>query len=485
MGAMKILLVRPPSIMKQEHSHALQHPINLCLLAAAARLDGFQPEIIDLESEPLSNNEFAKRIASAGAKIIGYTAMTPTVDSAAALASISKQACPEAITAIGGAHASILARETLIKYPQFDAAVRGEGENSFVQLCRAVEQGRFGDSAVEGGALSVNGEILEGGAPEKLVDLDNLPLPARDLLRMESYRGSPTPGLPGGVYKATQLFTARGCAGRCVFCCSEHVFGRNVRHRPTQKVIEEALDCVERYGVNHFTIDNDTFTHDREKALEFCECMMRVDATWDCDTRVDRVDEELLRRMADSGCVKVAFGVETGNPRILKLIKKGITLEQAMKAFEWTRKAGMMSCAFFMVGNHPEETESDIGDTRSFIRALEPDLITVAIASPYPSSELNIMMKEAGLLEDNLEWSDFGRSFQGDSITRTKTVSAKRLQELQSRILREFYMRPGYILRRLRRLRNPREVAYWFKAGLQFAGYIIKRKTHKNGVVID
>jgi len=478
MANMKVLLVRPPSIMKQEHSHALQHPINLCLLAAAVRQDGFAPEIIDLESEPLSHRDFARRISSSNAKVIGFTAMTPTVDAAAELAAIAKQSLPHAITALGGAHASILARETLIKYPQFNAAVRGEGEISFVEICRAVEQGRFADSEIAGTVLSSGGDILDGGTPQKPVDLENLPLPARDLLLMRSYRGAPTPGLPGGVYNATQLFTSRGCAGRCVFCCSEHVFGRKVRHRPTHKVMEEALDCVERHGVNHFTIDNDTFTHDRQKALEFCEGIKRLDVTWDCDTRVDRVDEELLRIMADSGCVKVAFGVETGSPSILELIKKGITLEQATRAFEWTRKAGMMSCAFFMVGNHPEETESDIEATRSFIRVLDPDLITVAIASPYPGSELNLMMKEAGLLEDNLKWSDYGRSFQGDSITRTKTVSAQRLQELQSRILREFYMRPSYILRRLGRLKNPREAAYWFKAGLQFAGYIVKRKKH-------
>jgi len=237
--------------------------------------------------------------------------------------------------------------------------------------------------------------------------------------------------------------------------------------------MREVNECASRFGFNHFTIDNDTFTHDRAHAIEFCEAISGKGLTWDCDTRVDRIDAELLGAMARSGCVKVAFGVETGSERILKAIKKGITLDQVRSAFDMSKKAGLLTCAFFMIGNHPEEDEDDIKKTAEFIREISPDLITVAIATPYPGTELNKAMREAGLLEGEPEWSEFGGSFRGRHLTRTNTIGPERLTELQSRLLRGFYLRPKYILRRLSLIRNSRDALYWFKAGASFIMYIL------------
>ncbi len=472
---MKVLLVRPPSIMGREHAHALQHPINLCYLAAAVRECGARPAIIDYEVVPFSTDAFRREVAAVGPSVIGFTAMTPSVDAVAEMAAAAKKTLPAVVTVLGGPHASILPVETLERYSQFDAMVMGEGETAFSELCGAV--GSDGLSSREIASVIIrNGAELMGDSERRAapLDLSRLPLPARDLLDLGRYGGAPTPGLPQKVFRATQLFTSRGCPGKCTFCCSEHIFGRRVRHRPIGHILDEIRDCIGRFGFKHFTIDNDTFTDDRERVMEFCGAVGGLGITWDCDTRVDRVDEELLRGMAKAGCVKVAFGVESGSPRVLKWIKKGITVEQIRDAFRWTRRAGMLSCGFFMIGNHPDEAEADIAETRRLIREIDPDLITIAISTPYPKTEFHRIMREAGLLED-LPWSDYGRSFQGEPVTRTKTISAARLKALQTKLLRGFYLRPSYILRRLSRVRNVNEALYWFGAGGQFLLYMLRR----------
>ncbi len=473
--AMRVLLVRPPSIMGREHAHALQHPINLCYLAASARECGAQPAILDYEVMPYSKAVFKAAVAAAKPALVGFTAMTPSVDDVAGMAAVAKAARPEIITVLGGPHASILPVETLERYLQFDAVVMGEGETAFTELCAAAGSDRLNEEAIAS-VLFRNGTEIVGNSECRMppLDLDRLPLPARDLLDLSRYTGAPTPGLPRRVFRATQLFTARGCPGKCTFCCSEHIFGRRVRHRPVGHVLNEIKDCVSRFGFNHFTIDNDTFTDDRECVMEFCEAVGGLGVTWDCDTRVDRVDEEMLREMAKAGCVKVAFGVESGSPRVLKWIKKGITVEQIRDAFRWTRRAGLLSCAFFMIGSHPDEAETDIAETRRLIRETDPDLITIAIAAPYPKTELNRTMREAGLLEE-LPWSDYGRSFQGTPITRTGTIPAARLKVLQAKLLRGFYLRPSYIIRRLSGIRGLDDALYWFGAGAQFLLYLTLR----------
>jgi len=465
--------------MGREHAHALQHPINLCWLAAAVRDGGFEPAILDYEVIPCADGDFAARLREMNPGIVGFTAMTPSADAVARMAETAKRVLPEALAVIGGPHASILPAETLKKYPQFDAAVIGEGETAFLELCRAAREGVMGVASIPSVIIRRGGALI--GDPARRaepLDLATLPLPARELLELDLYIGAPTPGIPGKNYRATQLFTARGCPGKCIFCCSEQVFGRRVRHRPLDHILNEIEHCRSRFGFNHFTIDNDTFTDDRARVLEFCAAVSGMGITWDCDTRVDRVDEELLSAMAGAGCVKVAFGVESGSPRVLKWIKKGITVDQVRDAFRWTRRAGMLSCAFFMIGNHPDETESDVKATSRLIREISPDLITVAISTPYPTTELNRLMREAGLLGD-LPWSAYGGSFHGDPVTRTRTLSPERLKALQSRMLRSFFLRPAYILKRMSGIRNLNDALYWFGAGVQFLIYLITRERDK------
>lgn len=458
--------------MGRAGAHALQHPVGLCWLAASLRGAGFSPGVVDFEVEPFAENVFEELLKQEQPAATGFTAMTPGIDGAARMAGIVKRVLPGAATIIGGAHAAMFPARTLEEYPQFDCASTGDGEGRIVEICRAASGGTLPQAKIPGCAIRRDGEIIDyTGEPGAQADLDSLPIPARDLLNKEHYRGASTPGFPADVYKSTEIFTSRGCPGKCVFCCSDKIFGRKVRYRPIPKVIEEIEECIGVHGFNHFTIDDDTFTLRRERVIEFCAAMAPLPATWDCDTRVDHVDEELVKTMAEAGCKKIAFGVETGSPKILKLIKKGITLEQVRAAFGYAKKAGVMSCGFFMVGNHPEETAEDIARTWKLIKEISPDLISVLVATPYPGTELYDLMRAENLLGD-APWSAYSQSFTAEAFSRTKTLTAEDLKRAQSGLLRKFYLRPGYILRRLASLRSPGELKYWVSSGLSFVRYL-------------
>lgn len=475
-GRKTVILVRPGTVMGRAAAHALQHPVGLCWLAACLRDAGFEPQIIDYEIEPYDPVALSQLIRAARPLAAGFTAMTPVIEQAAAMAAVVKQTDPETHTLAGGAHASALPARTLKEFADFDVVVTGDGEERVVAVCRAAADGALHDAAIPGCAIRGGGGIRDHtAAPAPPLDLDTLPLPARDLLRLDRYRGASTPGIPAATHRATELFTSRGCPGRCIFCGSERMFGRQVRFRSVDHIMAEVHDCITRHKFNHFTIDDDTFTLKKNRVLEFCERMAAESATFDCDTRVDHIDRDMLHALARAGCVKIAYGVETGSPRILESIGKGITIEQIRRAFRLTREAGIMSCAFLMVGSHPEETARDIEQTWRLVRDIDPDLISVMIATPYPGTKLREIMQAENLLPE-APWRAYGQSFQDAPFTRTHALSPRDLKKWQTRLLTRFYLRPAYIARRLAALKNPAEFAYWAGAGVNFIRHITQKR---------
>ncbi|MEW5944879.1 MAG: radical SAM protein [bacterium] len=479
---MNIWLVRPASSLGTlVGSHSVQHPIGLCYLGAAARGEGWSARVVDCEVERWKRNVFARELREGAPDVVGFTAMTPVVERAAAMARVVKDAAPRARTVLGGAHASALPVETMREFPCFDALVAGEGESKFVGVCGQAAEGRWGAGPVAGCVFRTEDGLADySRLPAEPVVLDALPLPARDLLNLRLYRGAPTPGIPHSRYRATMLFTSRGCTGKCTFCAAHATFGRRVRLRSVESLAAEIRQCIERFGFRHFTIDDDSFTVDRDRVIRFCREVSGLKATWDCDARVDQVDRVLLNEMADSGCLKIAYGVESGSRRILDLIGKEITVEQIEAAFRLTREAKIMSCAFLMLGSHPGETRSDVEATRALVRRLNPDLISVAITTPFPGTAHRAVLEREAMLP-KVPWTAYSQTFVSKPFTGTKTMTPSELQRLQRAILLGFFLRPRYLLARMSRLGSAAELRYWLKAGFQFLIYILTPRRRSGG----
>ncbi len=468
---MNVALIRPPGVLGEVAANLTQHPMNLAEIGAFLRQFDFDVQIWDFEVESLTPEELQARLSGFRPAVVGITAMTPVIPNAHQIASWIKQIAPEIVVVVGGPHASALPRETLEEFSSFDCAAFGEGETTMYELCGLVRQGKP-PRGLPGVAWRDGDEIFVGTPRPLIKNLDTIPYPARDLLKLDLYTGvSPTPGLSG--VHPTEISISRGCPYRCTFCASAVVWGRRVRSRGAAHVAGEIRECVNRWGFDHFTFNDDTFAFRPDRIGPVMEVLQELGASWDCHTSVHSVDQPILQKMGQSGCLKIAYGVESGSPRILSLIGKKVDLAWAKKVFAWTHEAGILSQAFFMIGSHPSETTQDLQETARIIRELDPDLLQVAIAVPLPGTELFRLMLDGHLL-NGADWRTF-QFFDAVPSWNTDHLTGTDMVHWQKRLLRRFYLRPGYVWRRLVRLRGSKDATYWLGSGTDFLRYILRR----------
>jgi radical SAM superfamily enzyme YgiQ (UPF0313 family) len=213
---------------------------------------------------------------------------------------------------------------------------------------------------------------------------------------------------------------------------------------------------------------DDTFTLKEERLYEICDEFARRKLTWNCYGRVSPLSKKMLSILANSGCTGITFGVESGSSRILKLIKKNITVEQVEEAFRLAKEAGIKLVeADVIIGSHPSETKEDIGMTRRLLSKISPDIVMVSIIVPYPGTELYRMMKESDLIFKESSWDSF-ILFGKEPSWRTEHFGPRELVALQKSMMLGFYMRPLYIMKTLGKMKSFDEVAYWLRGGRDF-----------------
>ena len=266
------------------------------------------------------------------------------------------------------------------------------------------------------------------------------------------------------------MFTSRGCPEQCIFCASHLVFGGKVRFRSAEHILKEVDECITRWGYRHFTIDDDTFTYNPGRLEKICSGFRGRGITWDCDTRVNAVNRDMLKMMAESGCKKVALGVESGSQRVLALNRKGITLEQARNAFKWAHEFGIITTAFFMIGSHPSETREEVEMSFKLMRELDPELMAVSIAVPYPGTELYRIMKAQGyIFEEN--WEKYTHLHSIPSW-RTENFSPRELVKLQNRLFRRFFLRSRFVVKTFKKALSWRGLRYYSRSLWQIIEYL-------------
>jgi radical SAM superfamily enzyme YgiQ (UPF0313 family) len=469
-----VVLIRPPKIMGALERSMVQHPINLLSLAAVVRAAGFAPEVWDLEVEPNSEAAIRRRAQAVRPRVVGVTGMTCNVKMADRILGWIKEEVPGVFTVIGGPHASALPERTLREFQSFDAAVRGEGEDTVVELCRRLSAGQS-LAGVRGTAWRKSQEEIVLEEPRPLLeDLDRLPLPARDLINHSLYRGASTPGLDATLHRGTMLFTSRGCPDNCIFCAAKVTFGRTVRARSAEHVLAEVDECLARWGYHHYTVEDDTFSYRPSRLERLCRGFRDRGITWDCDTRVNVVTREMIQLFAETGCRKIAFGVESGSPRVLEKIQKGITVEQVRRAFAWAHEFGLITTAFFMVGSDPSETEQDLERSFQLMKEIDPDLMALAIAVPFPGTRLYQEMKAQGFLFSE-QWEKFTH-LHSVPCWRTEHFTPEQLVRHQIRLYSRFFLRPSFIWKTLPKALTWRGFLYYTRSLWHILRYLFLEK---------
>ena len=235
--------------------------------------------------------------------------------------------------------------------------------------------------------------------------------------------------------------------------------------RSIDSVMEE-IASIDKLGFKHIRIVDDLFTLKKERVMEFCERMKKYPhLTFDCDSRVNTIDEEMLRALKKAGCIKVAYGVESGSPSVLKHMNKGITVDQVIEAFKKTKEAGITSETFMIVG-YMTETKKDFEMSMKLIKKIDPHIVVVSMETPYPGTKLYELYKEKGYLKEGITWDDFLAFSKDDLPWRSDHFSGKEIVQMRNKMLRRFYLNPSYIAKRIMELKNLAEFKYYFKSGL-------------------
>jgi radical SAM superfamily enzyme YgiQ (UPF0313 family) len=423
----------------------------LVCLAAVARDAGADVRVVEAAAEGLGVSGTLARLLPFQPQIVGVSATTAGICAAAELAAAIKSRCPQTVVVAGGCHVTALPEDSLREFPAFDLVVVGEGEATLRDLLQRYALEPRLPEDLPGTVARRNGQPFRNAARPPVDNLDELPLPAWDLL----------PGFPRAFHPApmrvrrwpcASIVLSRGCPNQCLFC-DRSVFGNQCRACSPEYAVRLVRDLRDRHGVREILLEDDTFTLSRQRVSEFCDRLLaeRVDMTWSCLARADRVTPELLRDMRRAGCWHISFGIESGVPALLQAMHKNLDLGQIEQALRWSREAGLRTKGFFMVGL-PGETRESLAATTAYALSLPLDEISVMQLTPFPGSELYRRIHEFGSME-----RDWRRMNTLNTVFVPTGLTGAELNGARDRLLRRFYLRPRILLNHLGvLLRRPR-----------------------------
>lgn len=446
---MKILLVSP----SQENVYGVKmnpaYPsLGLLYLSSVLENLGHEVELIDFDVDIARQEDFDSLIRNNSYGLVGLSAVTSTINGAFELAERIKKAKKELPIILGGIHATI-SPEDCAKNPFIDFVAIGESENTMVDFINELQKENPVFSQVKGLAYESNGTIVINEKRELENNLDNFPFPARHLLKNPSSYSPPD----AERVPVTPIFFTRGCPGKCTYCCTKQIFGRRMRFRTVNNIMQEIGKIVE-LGYKEIHILDDAFTANKKWVLELCSKISErnYDLTFEISNglRADMINEEVLNALKSIGVKNVGFGVESGNEQILKNIKKGISKEKVRNAVKLAKKIGFEVWGFFIIGL-PGETPQTVKDTINFAKELDPDFAKFLILKPFPGSEVYNQLFEQNLI-DSFDFQRYG-VYTGP-VHHLEQMTADEILYWQKRAFRSFYLRPGKILQHLLRIRN-------------------------------
>jgi len=415
-------------------------PLGLAYVAAALEKADFQVEILDNYHLKKPSEQVKLEIKRLGPEIVGISCSSVTYRRCIETAKAVKEVLPSCKVVVGGPHPSYMP-DSMLKHPEIDYVVLGEGERAMVELATNITkcEDNSAITKIPGIAYKYEGKTIKN-PPRFIRDLDQIPYPARHLLPMHIYDRT----LPYfGARPVDTMNVIRGCPYNCTYCETKKLWGPTCRAFSPPRVVEEIDHLVQNYGSKGIYFVGDVFTINKRRTVEICNLIKKdkMDIEWVCDTRVDLISRELLREMKDAGCRTIWFGVESGSAPILKKLNKGITLQQVIDAFKLCKEEGIQIASSFMLGI-PGETVNDMKATFRFAKNLDPDWCQFNMYIAVPGSGLYEEIMRSGLY-DRVE--DFV------AYVKTKDFDYESTLEIQKRFHTNFNRSPKRILRKIRR----------------------------------
>ncbi len=471
---MKVVLVNPPLTTEERYGVHFQSggrtpPLGLACLAAVLQDHQIDVRIVD----GAISNSYATTLAdilSGDPDVVGVTASTVSIHNAAEVARLVKDADESIVTLIGGPHITATPVATMKQFQSFDIGVLGEAEETIVDLIDCLRN--------SWSTWSVSGLILrsdDSGAVRTkqrapIANLDVLPFPAWELLPDLAKHYCP-PVHTVKQLPAALLVTSRGCPSKCTFC-DRSVFGNHGRAYSAEYVMKMIRVLYHEYGIREFQFRDDNFLAFRPRLVELCRLLKteNLGISWSVAGRVDMVNSDILRQMAEAGCWQIWYGVESGSQRILDSLAKHVTLPRIRQAVRLTKTAGISPCGFFMLGM-PTETVDDIEATIRFSRELPLDEAHFTFFTPMPGSEVYETVTEHGELD-----ADWRRTSCWNPVFVPTGLTEKQLVRFWKRATLGFYLRPRIVWGYLRRIRSWRHVRIYLSGVLALLESVLVKR---------
>ncbi len=452
---MKILFINPPYTNFEGIAESAGHmmPLSFGYLAAYARkrMESLEFRILDAEALGLTYEEIVNKIAEFDPHVVGITAPTPAVEHVFNIAKIVKEYSDRIYVVLGGVHPTVMPEQTLKECDAVDLIVAGEGEETFFQLLESIRSRSVSFENVEGLYFRYDEKIIKTAERDFIKDLDDIPFPARDLYELELYRSAPTKKVSNE--DATPILTSRGCPYNCIHCPSRNIWHKHIRYRSADNIADEIEECVNKYGLKEFNFFDDTFTINKKRVIDICNKIIErgLNIYWICFSRTNTIDDELVRHLKAAGCRKISLGLESGDQRVLDLMRKKTTVDAGRKAVQTIRKYGIPVHASFMFGN-VGETETSIIRTIDFATSLDLDNATFFTTTPFPGTDLYDIAKDMGNITEDTPWNRFAPLTNTAPILVQDSLTADELVYWQKQAFRKFYLNPGYVMRKLKGL---------------------------------
>jgi anaerobic magnesium-protoporphyrin IX monomethyl ester cyclase len=389
---MKIVLINPfPKDSEGINEATIYPPIGLAYLASYLRREGFHDiEIIDANIRRIDNERLLEHLKRVNTDIVGIHMNVVLGGSGVELCRMIVHELPVRVF-IGGPLVSSNPVE-MLKLSRAEAAVIGEGEIRFAEICKGADP-----ASIPGIAFWQGEEVVVNPPAPLIANLDDLPFPAYDLLPPFSIYKGRARKKPVGV-----ILTSRGCPFQCTYCNSS-VFGKKFRGRSPENVLQEVDLLVHEFGIRQLDVLDDNFTLDIPRTEAILDGIIarkyKLLINLQNGVRADRINERIIHKMKLAGVFKAGVGVESGDKRILTSIKKKLSLAMAKEVIRMFRKEGILTSGFFMIG-FPEDTRESIEKTIDFAIEADPTVANFALLLPFPGTEMYRELKASGKLKD-------------------------------------------------------------------------------------
>ena len=478
--AVDILLVNPPTpdrgywirtqhrVGRRTRENMIWPQVSLAQMAALL-MDSYTLKIIDANAEKMGWAEFTTMIEKYQPRYYFTQVTAPTLENDMYGCFLAK--ARGAKTIAFGTHVTPIPKESLRPFPSLDFVLVGEPDLTIRDLLDHLE-GRIEQRSAlikklfdehdpfykpairEDGSVDMYGikglawrdgdEIVVNFPRPFIKDLNDLPIPAHELLPLQKYL---MPMMKGPF---TFIVTSRGCPAGCTYCIKHVTYQYSARLRSPDLIMEE-LWQLKKLGINNIHMYSDLFTVNRDQVVELCRRMIdeKINLRWTSNSRVDYVDEEMLQLMGQAGCWYISWGIESGNEQILKHAHKGAYPDKAERALMWAKKAGINNWGYFIIGL-PGETEETIRETIEFSKKLPLDIALFHVAAPYPGTPFFFEVVENGWFRPGTRWEQV--DMDKGTVLDYPNLSAEKLLYWQKRAWREWAFRPGPILTYLKML---------------------------------